>query len=409
MRRTMMKIVGGFYGERMMHPHHEASFGSGLRAAAALAKFSDGIELFTYATDAQRPELEAIANTFNVSAHVSERAQAIEFDYLHGCVSPSLYPDLRKIEKAEPIAVEGEIVVRYGMLEGSGTVDAKWAVYDPQSEVEPEPFGLNGSRAKHLALVLNTSEAFALSRTSDLESAAKVLLTGPGAATVVVIKAGVRGAYVCTKKKRSWVAPRKTPSVFALGSGDVFTAAFAFKWAHERQPPVEAAEFASLATAYYCANQYLPLPVNFEQEASRSYKRLQPRGTPGSVYLAAPFFSLGERWVVEQLRNALCDQGFQVFSPLHDVGIGPPEHVAPADLKGLRDASVVLACVDGADPGTVFEIGYARAKSIPVVALSTAPGDDEDLTMIAGSKCVVVRDIASAIYRTAWILAERRK
>ncbi|MNV78324.1 Nucleoside 2-deoxyribosyltransferase [compost metagenome] len=69
----------------------------------------------------------------------------------------------------------------------------------------------------------------------------------------------------------------------------------------------------------------------------------------------------------------------------------------------------MLACVDGADPGTVFEIGYARAKSIPVVALSTAPGNDEDLTMIAGSKCVVVRDIASAIYRTAWILAERRK
>jgi hypothetical protein len=408
MSGAVISVVGGFYGEKMMHPHHDAVYGSGLRGAAAIARLGTGVELYTYSADEQRDELQAIAGTFGITTEPSPRSQAIEFEYLHGCVSPSLFPDLRQIEKQAPIAVNGEIVIRYGMLEGSGLVDAGRAVYDPQSEIDPEPFGLNGSKAEHLALVLNASEALALSKAPDVKSAAKRLLSGPGAAQAVVIKAGVAGAYVSTKKKHAWVPPRKTPSVFPLGSGDVFTAAFAFQWAHERASPFESAEFASLATAYYCANQFLPLPKDFAGEARRHYPPIEPNGVPGRVYLAAPFFSLGERWVVEQLRNALVDQGFEVFSPLHDVGVGEPEHVAPADLKGLREASVVLACVDRMDPGTLFEIGYARAKKIPVVVLSTVAGSGEDLTMISGSKCVVVHDIASAIYRTAWLLAEGR-
>lgn len=392
-----------------MHPAHDALYGSGLRAAAALSALRGGIEFFTYAAPGQDAELSAIGDTFGVRTSASRRSQLIEFDYLHGSASPELIPDLRTIERCEPISVSGDIVVRFGMLEGSGVVNADWAIFDPQTEVEPEAFHANGSVASHLALVLNEKEAFALSGAADLDGAVKRLMRLSPRTEVVVVKCDVRGALVCTKKKCEWVRPYKTPSVFTLGSGDIFTAAFAFQWAVQQRLPVRAAEFASLATAFYCANQFLPLPTNFAKLAKKQYEALKPQGTPGQIYLAAPFFALGERWVVEQLRDALLDYGFRVFSPFHDVGVGAPKAVAPADLKGLRASSVVLACVDGMDAGTVFEVGYARARGIPVVALSTVPGRPEDLTMITGSDCVLVQDIASAVYRTAWILAERGK
>ncbi len=408
MKKTI-KIVGGFYGERMMHPGYDALFGSGLRAAAALSALYSGIEFMTYATPDQGADLSAIGDAFGLRIAASERTQSIEFDYLHGSASPEVIPDLRIIRPCDPIAVSGDVVVRFGMLEGSGLVDADWAVFDPQTEVDPQPFHANGSKAKHLALVLNETEALALSQADDLEEAAKTLLSLSPRTEVVVIKCDVRGALVCTKKRREWVRPYKTPSVFTLGSGDVFTAAFAYQWAVEGRTPAKAAEFASLATAFYCDNQFLPLPTDVEKLAKKQYRVLKPKGKPGQVYLAGPFFSLGERWVVEQLRDALLGYGFTVFSPFHDVGLGAPKSVAPADLKGLRASSVVLACVDGMDAGTVFEVGYARSRKIPVVALSTVPGRPEDLTMITGSDCVLVHDMASAVYQTAWHLAERGK
>ena len=63
----------------------------------------------------------------------------------------------------------------------------------------------------------------------------------------------------------------------------------------------------------------------------------------------------------------------------------------------------MLAILDGLDSGTLFEVGYARAKGIPVVAVA------EDvpprmLTMIEGSGCDVVQDLTTAIYRTCWSL-----
>ena len=81
---------------------------------------------------------------------------------------------------------------------------------------------------------------------------------------------------------------------------------------------------------------------------------------------------------------ALFNQGLKVFSPLHDVGRGNADDVAPADLKGLDRSSVVLAIIDGLDPGTIFEIGYARAKGIPVIAY-VENEKEEDLKMIGAA------------------------
>jgi nucleoside 2-deoxyribosyltransferase len=399
-----MKICGGFYGEFMLHPEHAASFGSGVRAAAAVAALCTEVELFTWSAISQIDELHAICNAYGIKVHRHDRKHAIDFSYVHGCVPPTLIPDLRNIEQTDPMRVTGDVIVRFGMLEGTAVVDAKWAVFDPQSEVNPEAFHVNGSRARHLAVVLNASEAIAMSGKGDPRTAAAELLKADGA-EVVVVKCGLRGALVATPKKQEWVAAYKTPSVFPLGSGDVFTAAFAYHWAVKRKSPTRAAQLASLATAHYCANRYLPLPVDYEREAKKRYPPVRARTKYETVYLAGPFFSLGERWLIEQLRNALLESGLKVFSPLHDVGHGEATHVGPADLRGLDKAGVVLACMDGMDSGTVFEVGYARSQGITVIALSTK-SVAEDLTMIVGSGCVVVHDIPSAVYRAGWIAAE---
>ena len=127
--------------------------------------------------------------------------------------------------------------------------------------------------------------------------------------------------------------------------------------------------------------------------------------TPGDgrVYLAAPFFDLGQRWIVEETRSLLLDMGVDVFSPLHDVGSGPGHLVAPQDLLGLDSANAVLAILNGADVGTVFEVGYAVAKKLPVVALAQNMRA-EDLKMIEGTGGFVVEDLVSAIYHVVWRL-----
>ena len=45
---------------------------------------------------------------------------------------------------------------------------------------------------------------------------------------------------------------------------------------------------------------------------------------------------------------------------------GAGKDVAPLDLKGLDDCDRVLAILPGGDPGTIFEVGYAVCKKLPV-------------------------------------------
>lgn len=77
--------------------------------------------------------------------------------------------------------------------------------------------------------------------------------------------------------------------------------------------------------------------------------------------------------------------------------------MAPLDLAGLDDCQVVLAILNGSDTGTVFEVGYAVAKGIPVVGLAQNMRP-EDLKMAIGSGCTIVGDLASAIYQAVWAL-----
>jgi len=95
------------------------------------------------------------------------------------------------------------------------------------------------------------------------------------------------------------------------------------------------------------------------------------------IYLAAPLFSDAERNYNLLLRDFLVANGYQVYLPQETGdGLAGPERdrvIFRSHVQALGRASCVVGVCDGADTdsGTAWEMGYAAAKGIPVIALST--------------------------------------
>jgi nucleoside 2-deoxyribosyltransferase len=108
--------------------------------------------------------------------------------------------------------------------------------------------------------------------------------------------------------------------------------------------------------------------------------------------------------MVEQARADLGAMGLKVFSPYHDVGHGSADDVVLKDLDGIDKADMVFAIGDGLDSGTIYEIGYARAKNKPVV-MYCENESTENKKMMQGSGCTLCNDYVSAVYKTLWTAA----
>ncbi len=396
-------VVGGVYSEYCVHPRWNEVFGSGGRAAFAIANLGKPVTLHTFLSD---EALEVFKTGTAWISHLDVQRisipETVSFSYLHDLATPRVsgVPS----SKHSPLVVEEEDVLRFGMLEGDAIVRAKRAVYDPQNGLSAEPFGSNGSTAQRLAIIVNASEARHLSGMpdGDLAKVAASLADTQGA-EVVVVKMGALGALVCSKNLVSEISAFKTDNVWTIGSGDCFAAYFANFWMLEDRPPEEAAALASRATAYYCDTKGFLAGVNSnakpyqEAQASTQYKQ----GRTPLVYLAGPFFDLPQVWMIEQARADLIGSGLKVFSPYHDVGLGAAEDVVDKDLDAIKAADLMCAFVDDLDSGTLFEIGYARALGKPVVIYSERHSE-ESLKMMSGSNCTVCSTYASAIYSTIW-------
>ncbi|XXT21513.1 PfkB family carbohydrate kinase [Sorangium sp. So ce429] len=394
----MIIVAGGVYLERCIQPHWSQLYGSGGRAAAALTSLTE-VELRTYIDDAERRDLEVRAKSFGRMALHAERVQStVRFDYMHSLSTPVITPAPHVLVRAPAISAEGDVVLRFGMIEGDAVVRGCRVIYDPQSAFNPQFFSANGSTAEHLAIVANSYEIRMLTGENDVETGARRLLDREKA-EVVVVKQGSRGALVLTATTLEAVPAYKGELVFSIGSGDIFAAAFAYFWGEAKLAPELAADLASRSTARYCETRS---PLLLKQRDLEATMLLPVSSTTGRVYLAGPFFTIAQRWLVEEARAHLRGMGQGVFSPLHDVGRGSADEVAPADLAGIDACDRMLALVDGADPGTLFEVGYARARGLPVVALAESL-PQEDMKMIVGSGCKYTDDFVTAIYSTCWI------
>lgn len=390
-----MIVAGGVYHEKCIAPHWDRLFGSGGRAATAIAGLAAGAELHAYVAEEWIEDVRASCYATRVEPHLTPIPLSIDFHYFHALSRPDVYGHGE--EKYPPIEVSGAAVLRFGMLEGSAVVDGDRVVYDPQNRSEVLTFHDNGSKAKELAIVLNQSE---LEDSTDLTGPAAVerLIERTGAA-VVVVKRGPGGATVHHLGSETWIPAFRSASLFKIGSGDVFSAVFAHSWAEEGLAPEEAALKASQAVATYVGSRDL---ANLTPSAPLTP---MPATSPGRIYLAGPFFTLSQRWLIEEANDVLHRLGVSVFSPLHEVGMpGDAAAIATLDLAGLRDCTAVLALIDGEDAGTMFELGYARNLDIPVVAFSESPRP-ESLTMLIGTGCDLTDDFATAVYRAIWASA----
>lgn len=395
-----MIVVGGTYAEICRTPARPREedlplLGSGVRAVVALRRVSPAVELRSACDESSLVTASSMLGGLQLRGEWVQRTGPVAFNYFTPLSSPTI--DGRQARIASPIEADADTVLVFGMVETEPPkVRTRSLTVDPQQPRDLVNLGLSSMRADRSAVVLNQAEATALAQTSDPKQAAS-LIRDQYAVDVVVVKLGAIGALVCTGASLVPVGPCPTPIVYPIGSGDVFSAAFAWAWGEDGRDPVEAAHFASMAAAQWCGSpDHIPA-----LDPERVIPELPMSNSSGpTIYLAGPFFSLGELWLVELVRSASRDLGANIFSPLHDVGRGGPE-VAEKDLAGLAKCSVVLGMLDGADAGTMFEIGYATHKHCPVVCYAES-ANIEGRKLLDGTGAEVHGDLSTAVYRAVW-------
>ena len=242
-----MHVAGGVYGEFCHFPAWNQTWGSGGRAAFSVSLLLPKVELHTFARKSIDPVFEQTARANRISLHVYPSKADVRFEYWYPQSPATVFYNPAQAQ-ARTFSVNADNVLRFGMLEGNAVIHARNAVYDPQNDNDPVSFFENGSTAKRFALALNMAEAKAMSGLNDPVDAARYLAAHESA-DAVVIKCGPYGAYVVEGREKSWVPCYKTPDVWPLGSGDVFSAVFAAFWTEKHYSAANAAKIASKATA----------------------------------------------------------------------------------------------------------------------------------------------------------------
>ena len=402
----MITITGGTYREQCLHPDFDMQFGSGLRACRAIRALdgSAEIEFHTFCSAPNELFLSMFEDTYKIKTHKYLATDSIGFYYDYPLRTPIIYPRPDLITKEKEIQFEADHILSFGMLEGNARVKGKKVVYDPQSPVSPKSFKETNSEAEELAVVINLKEAQKIAKKETVEEIRHYFFEVENV-SVLVIKMGPKGAMVYTANEQTVIPVYRTGSVWPIGSGDVFAAIFAYHWMEGNRSPVEAAKKASFSTAIYCNSR------SFRFEYAGYQEDIKPIEIPefptGQIYLAGPFFTFAQRWLINEVLNNLGHLGMKVFSPLHEVGLGEPgSDVAKKDLAGLDNCKIVFAVLDGLDSGTLVEIGHALKMGIPVIAY-VENESKEDLTMLIGTNCIIEKDLTTALYKCLWLLAEK--
>jgi len=397
-----LSVVGGTYHEVCVDPETDDLYGSALRGAAALGERDFKVELISCIAEKDFATVTSVCDTFGIAPQFTFIDETVTFLYYHPLSSPDA---IGTVLDGIPIQLpdfSSDIILYYGMIEARVAVHGNYVVYDPQNHI---PFSATGSTAKHLSLVLNKNEACLLSGADDntsLDIVGRSLLTSQKA-DVVVIKNGSKGAVIVEKDNYKEIPVYQTHSVWPIGSGDVFSAVFAWQWAIEHSSPYDAAIIASRYTATYCQSKLLPLPSSPENLLA-----ITTRTSSKKIYLAGPFFTMSQRWLINEFRTSLTDFGNEVFSPYHEVGVVQLQDIksgsipiAEKDLKGLRQADLILAILCDSDPGTLFEIGYAKAIGKEVIIFSENI-KEADLLMLYGTQCTIISDFSTAVFMASW-------
>ena len=229
-------------------------------------------------------------------------------------------------------------------------------------------------------------------------------------AVAVVVKAGALGALVFRRGKDvEGISAVVTPTVFPIGSGDVFTAALAGSY-FANGDLVAAARSATWRTAGYVATRQLgEVPVENRGLTLTPVPTVSSVQKPPSVYVAASFANAEQRWSLDTIAEGIGDIGGRSINPLRD--LGPKENAeetAQADLAALDGCHAVVVLADVARTGPFFEAGWATCRGLPVVVMNSDP-DPDRYTMLMGTGAQSVSDFATAAYRSVWAATEHQR
>lgn len=367
-----MKVAGGVYAERCIAPPSEVMLGSAGRACLAL-RDQVPVELHTF-----HPDEEDVRANFGTNAVVHPTDELISFDYLHPLARPRITPVPLPVAGCAKVA--GELVLRFGCLEGTFKVDADTAVFDPQNGRRSESFGSNGSRAKRLAIVLNSDEALALSGADAVDQAGKSLRRMTGA-EVVVVKEGAAGASVFDGRGCTRVPAYRTASIYKIGSGDVFSAQFALLWGANGVAPAEAADAASRQVAAYVSTRRLPCPIVPPPASPAQARRLDAK-----VGVVVDGSDTSAIWLIHAATEAL-------------QGLGATVSVVGSSPDNLLANDAVLALARDERGIAVRQAAIAAAAGLPVVLYAEHPST---IAAAAAMGFKAVTDLAAAAYAAVW-------
>ncbi len=95
------------------------------------------------------------------------------------------------------------------------------------------------------------------------------------------------------------------------------------------------------------------------------------------AYIAGPLCAKPERDFLEKIDRLCKKLGIRTFLPHRDCGLWKGmkdiRRIAKGDLNGFKDCNLLIASLNGFNigAGTAWEMGYASAKGIPVIAIKT--------------------------------------
>lgn len=393
-------IIGGTYIECSSQYDRKELFGSGLRALSVFHAFDKDFPVTFITCSANQDKfMRARYDADNTTLSISKTANDVSFYYENPFRLTQITPRMDLLYQDRMLMMtESDNILVFGMVEADFCVKGKKVVYDPQTCVLPQSFRDSKSTADQLVMCLNSHEAKAMTGSDVLLDQRNILFDQESCAALI-IKDGSHGAYVFESidDPGTNIPVFMTNHVSAIGSGDVFSSTFAYFWFNNYSIQ-ESALLASKAVACFVdKGKTNTIPKMLEDF---NFTPLVPSHR-GQIYLAGPFFSYSQRWLVNEFYNALKQEDNPIFSPLHDVGIGNAEEVTDPDIKGLEESSVILAIVEGLDPGTLFEVGYAVAKGKTVIAY-TQHETEKALQMLKGTHCILETDFTTAIYKAIW-------
>ncbi|HHW41599.1 MAG TPA: hypothetical protein GXX19_10725 [Syntrophomonadaceae bacterium] len=193
---------------------------------------------------------------------------------------------------------------------------------------------------------------------------------------IIVTKFGQGGSSIYRQKESRIDIPSfQSNYQFTVGAGDVFNAVFLVTYHNTKDLELSGLSAAAAASVFIESFDFRSTPWNLQEEIkSRRKQFIHPEQAQKiKIYLAGPFFSDGERYMVSQTYHALKKCGFSLFSPWHEDGIVPRLAVKSfkKNINAIKEATLIVALLDYEDPGTVWECGYAYALNKPIYAIQT--------------------------------------